>query len=150
MSTRAPPTRRALTRAGFTLFEVVLSLGIFLGALAAISRIIDSGSRAAVRARVMNEAILRCESQMNQVVAGSVALQATDQAPFEDDTQWSWSLVLAEGPHVDLLNVQVVVSHARDDGQVDAEFALWRLMRNPELYLEAAAAEAETATTEVE
>jgi type II secretory pathway component PulJ len=131
-------------RSGFTLFEVVLALGIFLGALAAISRIVDSGSRAAVRARLQNEAILRCESQMNQVVAGSVALQAADQAPFEDDAQWSWSLVLAEGPHVDLLSIQVVVTHARPDGEIDAEFALWRLMRNPELYLDAAAAAAES------
>jgi hypothetical protein len=123
---------------------VVLALGIFLGALAAIARIVDSGSRAAVRARLQNEAILRCESQMNQVVAGSVALQATDQSPFEDDAQWSWSLVLAEGPHVDLLSVEVAVTHLRPDGEVDAEFALWRLMRNPELYLEAAAAAAES------
>jgi hypothetical protein len=123
---------------------VVLSLGIFLGALAAISRIVDSGSRAAVRSRLQNEAILRCESQMNQVVAGAVALQAADETPFEDDTQWAWSLVLAEGPHVDLLSVQVVVTHARPDGQIDAEFALWRLMSNPELYLEASAVATET------
>ncbi len=140
----APATRRTCRRAGFTLFEVVLSLGIFLGALAAISRIVDSGSRAAVRSRLQNEAILRCESQMNQVVAGALALQAAEETPFEDDTQWAWSLVLAEGPHVDLLSVQVVVTHARSDGQIDAEFALWRLMRNPELYLEASAAAAET------
>lgn len=134
-----------MTRAGFTLFEVVLSLGIFLGALAAISRIVDNGSRAALRARLMNDAILRCESLMNQVVAGSVPLEAVDQTPFEDDQHWAWSLVLAEGPHVDLLSVQVVVAHAQGDGQIDAEFALWRLMRNPELYLEASAAAAETA-----
>jgi len=140
---RASATRQMLTRGGFTLFEVLLSLGIFLGALAAISRIVDGGSRAAVRARMQNEAILRCESQMNQVVAGAVTLQATEEAPFDDDAQWSWSLVLGEGPHVDLLNVEVVVTHARTDGVIDAQFALWRFIRNPEVYLEAAAAEAE-------
>jgi general secretion pathway protein I len=135
------------SRTGFTLFEVVLAVGIFLGAIAVVAQIIDTGSRAARQAELQSAAVLRCESQMNEIVSGAVALASEEAVAFTDDPQWSWSLTLLEGPHADVLALEVLVVHTRRDGRVDAQFALRRLMRNPDLFLNAAAAAAEASET---
>ncbi|MFG0335102.1 MAG: hypothetical protein ACF8TS_17225 [Maioricimonas sp. JB049] len=137
-------------RDGFTLFEVVLALTIFFGAVAVIAQIVDTGSRAATQAQRNSEAVVRCESKMNEVVAGVIPPQSVSSSTFDDDPLWQWQLSVIEGPHLDLLELTVIVTHVRNNGLVDAEYVLTRYIRDPELYLEAASSSNESTTEGLE
>lgn len=152
MNSRRKPDHGARTagRTGLTILEVLVSLSIFLGAMAAIGQLISSGSRAAVAAQLQSQAMLRCESVAAEVAAGIFPLQATEGQSFADDAsgQWTWSLALLESPHVDLIAYEVTVRHVNNVGRVNAAFSLQRQVRDPQLY--ELAAEAELAEEEAQ
>ena len=66
--------RKSASRPGLTLLEVLLSLGLFLGALAALSQLWYGGVRASVQARLSTQAILRCESKLSGGWCGAIAI----------------------------------------------------------------------------
>ena len=125
------------SRQGLTLLEVLLSLGLFLGALAALSQLWYGGVRASVQARLATQAILRCESKLNEVVAGAVPLQSTTDTPFEDDSTWTWSLQVLPGPHANVLLLVVNVSHPGQGGLSASGHQLSRLLRDPQVWTDA-------------
>ena len=136
------PMNRVTTstgRRGLTLFEVVISLGIFLGALAAVGQLISTGSRAAIQAQLKTQAILRCESKLAEVLAGAETMQPVDEMPFDDQaTGWTWALQVAEGPHADLLALDVTVTHTGGNRLGNVSYTLKRYVRDPQLFLDAA------------
>ncbi len=136
---RWPKERRGFTqRSGMTLLEVLIALSIFMVAMAAISQLISTGSRASVEARLEAEAALRAETVLNEVLSGVHLMQSSQQNPFSDDPDWKWSLTVSEGPHVDLHHLEVTV--VRQPAGVAAPqvvSTLHRLTRNPELFLDA-------------
>src|SRR5690606_17451270 len=75
-------------RRGISLFEVVLAFSIFLGALTAITQVLRTGSRAAIRAQLESEAVLICEQRLNEVVAGVVPLQGVNRVPLDGKSNW--------------------------------------------------------------
>ena len=128
-------------RTGITLFEVVLALAIFVAAFAAISQILESGSRAAVLSQLTSEAATRCERIQNEVVAGTAPLESASRVPFEDDSQWVWSANVVDTGIPYLLQVEIIVEYLRlVDGQPAARSELSRLMRDPQMYYDAALA----------
>lgn len=135
-----PQTRRI--RSGITLLEVLIALAIFLGAVAVIGQIVATGSQAAIDAEQQAEAVRRCETVLAEALAGSLPLE-NSAAGFEDDPDWSWSVSVLEGPHVDLLSLEVVVVHVDQFGNEDERFTLVRWLRNPELFLETTVDETE-------
>src|SRR5258708_1867065 len=58
--TRSVPATRK-NRRGLSLFEVLIALAIFMGALAAIGQLIATGARGAVFAKLQTQAVIRCE-----------------------------------------------------------------------------------------
>jgi Tfp pilus assembly protein PilV len=140
------PTKAS--RAGISLLEVVLALGIFLGAIAALSQLSSTGMRTAVSARLQTQAILRCESKLAELVAAIEPLDDVTDQPFEDDENWTWTLVSVAGPHADLLNLTVSVRYEGGNQQASTGYSLSRLVRDPIVFEEAAAAEAEAAAAE--
>lgn len=133
---RPPPaTRCERRRRGITLLEVLIALAIFLGAMTVIGQIVATGSQAAIDAQQQAEAVRRCETVLAEALAGSIPLQDSS-GEFEDDPDWSWSVSVLDGPHIDLLSLEVVVAHADQFGREDESFTLVRWVRNPELYLE--------------
>jgi len=138
----------ASLRRGFSLLEVLLSLGIFLTAFVALSQLTTNGMRAAVEARLTTKAILRCESKMAEIVAAIEPLEDVADQPFQDDAAWSWSLQTADGPHADLKNITVSVKLEGANQLAGTSFSLTRLIRDPLVYemaATAAAAEEEAA-----
>ena len=129
--------RSGSARRGLTLLEVLLSLGLFLGALAALSQLWYGGVRAAVQARLATQAILRCESKLNEVVAGAVPLQSTTDTPFDDDSTWMWSLQVLRGPHANVRLLVVNVSHPGQGGLSASGHQLSRLIRDPQVWTDA-------------
>ena len=47
----------------------MLTLGIFVGAMAVLSELVANGHRAAIESRLQTEAIIRAEAKMNEVIA---------------------------------------------------------------------------------
>lgn len=134
-TSRAPQVRR-----GFTLLEVLLALGIFLVAMTAIGQLIGLGSRASVEARLEADAVLRAETALHEVLAGVQPMQTTAATGFTDDPDWQWTVTVTEGPHVDLLLITVTAFRQAPGEAPQNSVSLTRMVRNPDLFLEAALA----------
>lgn len=132
-------------RSGLTLYEVVLSLGIFLIAFAALSQLISTGSRAGVDANLKSEAILRCESKMAEVMTGAESMSSSGEIPFSDSDNWFWSMEQSFGEHEDLLDLSVTVFHLNQLGKPDMSYTLRRLVTDPQVYEDAIIAEEQAA-----
>jgi type II secretory pathway pseudopilin PulG len=126
-------------RRGMSLLEVFVALAIFIAALAVISQIITTGTRASARAQFQSEATLRAESTMAEAVSGIIPLQ-NDKKAFDDDASWQWSLTVESGPHVDTLLLTVVADHTNENGRLNGSATLKRVIRDPQLFLNAASA----------
>lgn len=135
-------SRTVSSRAGISLFEIILALSIFLGAVVALSQLTANGMNTAVAARLQTQAILRCESKLAEVVAAVEPLEDVTDQPFEDDDNWTWSLTSATGPHADLVNVTVSVRFDGGSQRASAGYSITQLIRDPLVFEEAAAAEA--------
>lgn len=127
-------------RVGLTLVEVMLSLAIFVGSMAALGQLIANGVRGAVQARLQTQAILRCESTLAEVVAGVRPFQSSSGL-FLDDPTWSWTVSIVSGPHIELFIVQATASHAASNNVGNVSYSLQRLVRDPQVFLDAMAAE---------
>ncbi len=146
MMTRRLTISRPVRRRGLTILEVILSIGIFLAASTVITQLIGTGARAAVSGRYESQAALLAESKMAEVVAGAQELiPGNDQSfrPEETEDAFTWSLIVDETGQGDLMQVTVEVRHTNPQRQVDAEFALSRYIRDPQIYIDAATAEEE-------
>ncbi|MDA1163152.1 MAG: prepilin-type N-terminal cleavage/methylation domain-containing protein [Planctomycetota bacterium] len=139
----------ANVRAGFSLFEVMLSLAIFLAAFVAISQLSSNGMNAAVQARLQTRAVLRCESKLAEIVAAIEPLEDVTDQPFQDDEQWKWSLQTASGPHADIRHVTVSVNYEGANDLASTSFVMTRLLRDPTVFEMAALAAAEEAASEL-
>lgn len=121
---------------GFSLFEVTIALVIFVASAAVIGQLVSSGVRGAVRSRLESQAVIRCESKLAEIVAGVITMQSVSDAPFTDDTAWTWSSSVQAGPHQDLYLVQVKVSHPSNGQLGDLSYTLSRLVRDPNATLQ--------------
>lgn len=141
--------RRFASRSGLTLYEVLISLAIFLPALAVLGQAVSHGGRAAVQAQLQTEAILRCDSVMDEVVAGIQPLTPSSGNLFPDGApNWTWSLEVLEGPLPGLLEIQVIVSHTDSKEQVNSSSIRTRLMRDPLTLADIAAQQSQTQPTD--
>ena len=136
-----PNDNRRCVRHGLTLFEVLLALVIFIGAMAAIGQLVSNGVRAALQARFQTQAAMMCEAKLGEVVAGIVPMTAS-QATYPDDPNWSWSLALAAAPVPGLMRVEVTVQREGSNSRGRTVFSMARYVRDPQLYV-AAQAEAD-------
>lgn len=121
---------------GLTLFEVLISLVIFIGAMAAIGQLVSNGVRAALQARFQTQAAMMCEAKLAEVVAGVVPLTQS-QAAYPDDPDWSWSLALAAAPVPGLLKVDVTVQRQGTNAKGKVVFTMARYIRDPQVYVAA-------------
>jgi type II secretion system protein I len=131
-------------RRGITLYEVVVALVIFAGAMAAISEAVSTGVRAALQSRLQSQAILLCQSKMGEVLAGAVPRQSMAEAAFVEPylQGWKWSLSVKPGPHTGLLLVEVEVDYRLASNSVDGSFSLARLVRDQTAFASSASAAA--------
>ncbi|WP_437226179.1 type IV pilus modification PilV family protein [Planctomicrobium sp. SH661] len=129
-------------RRGISLFEVVLALAIFIGALTAITQVLRTGSRAAVRAQLESQAVLLAEQRMNEVVAGVQSLEGVNRVPFDGKSNWYWTLNISDSGTPNLLRLEVIVEHADKDDKNKVSYRLARLLRDPQVYVDAANAAA--------
>jgi general secretion pathway protein I len=134
---------KGMKRRGLSLFEVVISLAIFMTAMAAIGQLITNGVRGAVYARLETQAVIRCESKLAEMLAGVTPLRATSGSTFPDDASWSWSVAIAPAQHESLYAVEVTVAHASGSSIGKVSYSLRRLVRDPQLEMQAYAKQLE-------
>lgn len=136
MKTRLRPSQKQ-HRSGLTLMEVLLSTAIFMGSLTAILGIIQMGHESRLSARLDAEAALRCESLMGEYVSGVAPLTSEAGVPFEDSDEWRYTTTVEDADGESLLKVVVLVQHLAGE-QVNSYSMLTRMMRDPQLFLDAA------------
>lgn len=127
-------------RKGITLLEVVLALAIFLGGVAAIGQIVTVGTRAAMRAQLLGEAVALAESRMDELATGVYPLQSTSAQASLDAPGWNWLATVEPGTQPDLLVVTVTLERAVPSMALNESFSLTRIIRDPVAMQDAAAA----------
>jgi Tfp pilus assembly protein PilV len=73
------------SRRGFSLLEAIIAVGIFVASMAFIGQLMDVGLRLTDLGRERTQALLRCESTMEEIVAGIRRLENTSQAMAKED-----------------------------------------------------------------
>ncbi|WP_437192002.1 hypothetical protein [Planctomicrobium sp. SH527] len=139
-SKRRGRSRYVFTRRGISLFEVVLALSIYIGALAAISQILNTGSKAAIRAQLRSQAELYCESQMNLILAGGVPLESVSKSLIDGKADWYWTLNVLDAGVPYLLRLELTVEHSGNHSDAEVQYQMIRLIRDPQVFIDSAAA----------
>src|SRR5262245_65035612 len=94
---------------GFTLLEIILSLAILAGALAALGEVMRLADRNATLADGETQAQILAASVMDELSAGSRELTAVDQVPFNtnDDPPWVFSIALDQTTYDERISLRV-------------------------------------------
>ena len=136
-------------RSGLSLLEVIISVSIFLGSLTAILHLLSVGQQSEMMTRLHTEAIMRCEAKVAEVVSGVQELGAVTDESFDDSMateadqlagNWSWSLESADTGTTGLLQITVTTKYFTGGEFPVTQFSLVRYMRDPQIFLDAAAA----------
>ncbi|GIX03071.1 MAG: hypothetical protein KatS3mg113_0077 [Planctomycetaceae bacterium] len=103
---------------GFTLLEVVLALALFVrfaGNL--VSTYMERQPAQRYKVSWSPRRLLRCQTLIAEIQAGSVPLQNTSKTAFaDDDARWQYSLQISDTSLPDLLSVEATVSYAPAQG----------------------------------
>jgi hypothetical protein len=106
----------------------LVALAIFLLSLAAITRLVTFAGQRALDARRTDEACRLARSKLAEVFAGVVPLQGSDDQPFEEEPDYTWSLTADSASMTGLWTVTVTVKRKGDEGP---GFTLQQFMLDP-------------------
>lgn len=133
--TRQPDTAHGACQAnGFTLLEIVLSLAILAGALAALGEVMRLADRNAQTARDESQAQILAASVMDELLSGSRVMQAVDRVQLEENTDPGWlcSITFEQTQYLELVLARVRVEQQLPAEQQPAHFELVRWVPNPD------------------
>jgi general secretion pathway protein I len=118
---------------GFTLLEIILSLAILAGALAALGEVMRSADQSATTAEDETQAQILAASVMDELVAGSRELTAANQVPFDtnQNPSWVYSIALEQTAYDELIAARVRVELQANAQLQPANFELVRWLPNP-------------------
>jgi type II secretion system protein I len=118
---------------GFTLLEVILSLAILAGALAALGEVMRLADRNASTAEDETHAQILAASIMDELAAGARELTAVQQAQLDtgDDPAWMYTVEMTATQYDELVSVRVLVEQQLEAQLQPAKFELVRWMPNP-------------------
>lgn len=137
--------RPAARRSGLTLLEVLLSLTIFLIALAALGSLIDLGEDNASRAALTTTGTRLAQSKLAEVEAGVVDCTSSGSGNCDDEPGWTWNVESAAGPATNLYAITVRVG--KDYKGKRFEVTLAQMVCDPNQMGGAAAAQPPTTAT---
>lgn len=88
---------------GLTLFEVVIAMAIFAGAITALSQALATATRAALQARLQSQAVLLCQTKMAEVVGGAIPSSGSGESSFSEPglEGWTYSVNVSPGAYGD-------------------------------------------------
>lgn len=131
---RIPMSQPHCEKRGFTLLEVILSLAILAGALAALGEVMRLADRSASTAEDETHAQILAASIMDELSAGSRELTAISQTPLEtgDDPAWLYTVEMGQTQYDELVCVRVRVEQQLEARLQPGQFELVRWMPNPD------------------
>lgn len=125
-------SRAACRRRGLSILEVIIATAIFVASVAVIAQLFDLGLAAARSSKLATIALLRCESKIDELVAGIEPLISSPAAvPYADDPLWQWTVAAEPTEVPGLLRVTVRVEHLDTQEQIDFAYELTRLITDP-------------------
>ncbi|MCI0332373.1 MAG: prepilin-type N-terminal cleavage/methylation domain-containing protein [Planctomycetes bacterium] len=119
---------------GFSLLEVILSLAILAGALAALGEVMRQADRHASLSGDETQAQIIASSIMDELVSGYRPLTAENQTVYdpEVDPPWVYSIAIEDTNYLELLAIRVSVEQQLEPQLQPARFELVRWLTNPE------------------
>jgi prepilin-type N-terminal cleavage/methylation domain-containing protein len=130
----AEPAAPNATAGGFTLLEIILSLAILAGSLAALGEVMRLADQNAALSRDETDAQIIATSIMDELLAGYRALTPVDQMVLNPDVDppWLYSIAVDQTQYADLISLRVLVEQQLQPELAPARFELVRWMMNPE------------------
>ncbi len=103
---------RRTPRAGLSLIEVLLALGIFVMSIVAIGRLVDMGMDREIESRFLIRASRLAQSKMGEVVSGVIPISqaSSGSGTFDTEPEWSWSMTSVQQSAPNLYLITVTVS----------------------------------------
>ncbi len=138
-------TVRPAPRPGLSLLEVLVSLTIFLVALAALGQLIDLGEDTASKAANTTTGTRLAQSKLAEVEAGVVDCTAGGSGTCDDEPGWTWVVESAAGAATNLYAITVRVG--KDYKGKRFEVTLAQMVCDPAQMGGAAAAQPPTTTS---
>ncbi len=138
---RRPATKRQCSRRrGLTLYEVVIALAIFAGAITALSQALTTATRAALQARLQSQAVLLCQTKMAEVVSGALPSSSGGESSFNEPglEDWTYNVNVTAGAHAGINQVEITVRSRQAEQAVDASFTMTRLVRDQQSFVSSA------------
>jgi type II secretion system protein I len=119
------------SRSALTLLEVLIALAIFLLSMGALSYLITLCSEQVMEIKQRSQAARLCQSKMNEVMAGAVALQSQNDSAFDEDPDWRWSLECTQSSaSTNLWTVKITVRNQKDT-RTGLEESLTQMVLDP-------------------
>ena len=156
---RADHSRLRNSQEGFSLLELLLALAILGGSLAILSRIVETGTSAAIESRSLAQARLVCQAKLSEILldaASGIDPQTILTVPVDSfdsssTTPLNYSIEVAQGPMDGIMIVRVSVAVQTPDGKASlANYSLSRWIIDSSLGLEQAEADEKAAQEESE
>lgn len=117
-------------RTGLTLFEVVISLAIFIGAVVALWNLSNAAANRASQTQLQTQASLMCQSKLAEAMVGLQELGSVDWQPISDVDNFFWKMDASQNGVDGLYLVQVSVKH-EINGVKNAECSLTQYALSP-------------------
>ncbi len=129
-------------RQGFTLLEIILSLAILAGSLAALGEVLRLAAMNGQMAQDETQAQILAASVMDELLSGARAIETVNSLPFDliSEPPWTYSIALEQTDHQELILARIRVEQQLPDEKQPPHFELIRWLPNPD-YIPATAGE---------
>jgi len=117
---------------GFSLLEIILSLAILAGSLAALGEVMRQSDRNASLSSDETRAQIIASSIMDELIAGSRPATAANRTVYdpEDDPPWLYSVAIENTSYAELVGVRVLVEQELEPQLRPAKYELVRWVMN--------------------
>jgi prepilin-type N-terminal cleavage/methylation domain-containing protein len=121
------------TRRGFSLIEMLIATGVLLVAIGILSELADVGR---IHIRSAGDAAVAqriCQNLLEQILCGDMPLEATTDATWSDDPDWTYSIEINPLDQfnwdITLNEIRITVQKNPEDSRPSKPFTLTRWIR---------------------
>ena len=125
------PSRQSV-RPGLSLLEVLVAMAIFLLSIIGISQLVSFASDRALEVQMRNQSVRLCQSKLAELKAGILPLSSQGDTPFDEDSDYRWSVTADQGTVPNLWQITVKVTREKSNGDV-IESSLSQMVLDPSI-----------------
>jgi len=119
---------------GFTLLEIILSLAILAGSLAALGEVIRLADLNSSMGGDETQAQIIASTVMDELISGYRPAEAVNRAVYDEtmDAPWVYSVSIEQTAYEELVAVRVLVEQQTESQLQPVRFELVRWLPNPD------------------